>query len=582
MGSVDDLFERNRDLIAFRLASGELPGLIQKRLVVPRGTSALIEEQGGIVSLLREGQEQSGVFTVLLARSGEFSVAFRFGNLPSRDGFPFAVSLTAALYVDTETVASLRQFARRFPGRSVRLADVRAWLEPAVRNAVAAWIAAADAAEVATARAHDLQEPLARGLEESLGGTGVQFEGALSVELRSEAFEQERTRVAAQARQSEQRERRMREVVEFLQNREEGKKLLEHVQDPSVRSALVARLVLRDDAAPPLDDRGLDEVYRAMQSLLGADVSSGTVPDSAVAIWTAGGSSLLRMEPREPFEVKVWNLEEPIRSVRESSVGLLVGGKRTAIVLDPSTGDVRRYRFPESFRPNGGINALAIFGEHLYATHSEFGVARWRLDAPGSGAERVYDPYTSGRRTTRAVVESAGRLLFASGMDLFEAMPDASEAPPRRYASRHGNLTAVAASETALFAATEAGAILQWERGTDAEPAVLLKRGKPVLSLRLATLRGVPHLVYAFDDTSVHARVVGQAMETEFEARGATFAVADAATDLVCAAGSGSRSLYLWQPGKPARPFHVANLSRHLSGDILALALARRPGALEA
>ena len=76
----------------------------------------------------------------------------------------------------------------------------------------------------------------------------------------------------------------------------------------------------------------------------------------------------------------------------------------------------------------------------------------------------------------------------------------------------------------------------------------------PILSLRVASVCSIPHLVYSAKDLAVRARVIGQNLETAYESGGATVGVIDAASDYVCATDGPGRRIFLWKTTAPTSP----------------------------
>jgi hypothetical protein len=138
-------------------------------------------------------------------------------------------------------------------------------------------------------------------------------------------------------------------------------------------------------------------------------------------------------------------------------------------------------------------------------------------------------------------------------------------------------VTSTALTSRALFASTEEGAIVSWRLESPDDPEAILRKTSPVTALRLVKgSRGIAHLMYALNDTSIHARVIGQTLETEYEAEGHTFTIFDATSDLVAAAAHRSRQLLFWRPDLPRRPERSLDLSKASPLELLDVALRRR------
>jgi hypothetical protein len=588
--AVEDLlkeFSQSRELIAFRVSSSELSGIFSRRLSVPAGACALVVQNDGSAGLLSAGQEAGGKFEATIVRTGDLPLSLGFLGLRSHDGFPIDARATVVFRVDHRTVASLRAFSQFMGAGHYRIKDLEEYVVDRIR-AVCASLASSASAKDLHARdvTGQVESLVSEKMQVQLMGTGLLFEKVSTAEFLSKEYEREISRVSRAVKSSQQREKRMKELAEFLQKEGSVRSLLEQVQDPKLKSLLVARLVLKEggegsDLSTHLDERALDEVYRTMQHVLSGDAVSmeEIVSDSAVRIYAVLGPKVVEVEPAEPYETRARDIGEGLRSVRFASVkdqaSLLLGTKRGCILFDLESEEKRVYPLPDIRQPRGGVNAVALNGTSLFSTHSEFGLAMWDVNRPGRPAELLYDSITSAQKTTRAVQISGDRLLFASGADVYSILLTEPSGSPVAYRGGHGPVTAVVCSGASLFASTEDGAILQWDLAQPEYPSVLLRKNDPIYALRLAKLRGVGHLVYSFNDTSVHARVLGQTMEVEFEALGTTFTQFDVASDLVCACGQRGRSLFLWKPSSPRRPVKTIDLSKIETREVMDLCLRK-------
>jgi hypothetical protein len=432
----------------------------------------------------------------------------------------------------------------------------------------------------------DVESRLGEKMQTHLMGTGLLFEKINAVEFFSRDYEKDLSQANRADNEVRRRERRLKELADFLQKEGSVKALLEQIQDPKLRSLVYARLFLSDrlDAtsiAATLDERGLEEVYRTMQGILSGEGApmDEIVSDSAARLYAVAGPKIIDVDAREPHEMRVHDVGEGIRSVRSAQVSgrdvLLLGVKRGCVVFDPEDQTKKSFPLPDLKKPQGGVNAMAVRGTSLFATHSEFGLALWDLSQPGKAAELLYDAETAKHKTIRAVQCAQERLLFAGGSDVYAVDLADLSAPLVRYGGAQGLVTGVAGSAGSIYASTEDGAILQWDVTQPDYPSVLLRKNEPIFNLRLARVRGVAHLLYTFGDTSVHARVLGQTIEIEFEALGATFTLFDAASDLVVACGHRGRTLFLWRPSNPRRPSKTIDLSKIEAKEVMDLCLRK-------
>ena len=97
------------------------------------------------------------------------------------------------------------------------------------------------------------------------------------------------------------------------------------------------------------------------------------------------------------------------------------------------------------------------------------------------------------------------------------------------------------------------------------------------MSLRVARIGSLPHLLYSARDLAVKARVLGQTLETSYEAGGRGVGLLDAASDLVCAVDASGHRLILWRAATPARPFAEIDLRKFSDKPALDLGLMKTP-----
>jgi hypothetical protein len=262
-----------------------------------------------------------------------------------------------------------------------------------------------------------------------------------------------------------------------------------------------------------------------------------------------------------------------VRTAESKHGAFLVGGSKrgvSTVRLDDSM-EVLEYPLPPGGQVRGGVNSVAMTGDTIYATHSEFGLARWQADRPGDAPEMIYEEITRRSKTTRAVQMQEGRLLFASGHHVFTSPADASGEPVKYVSSIESPVTCIAAAARTIFAGTENGSIVCWKADAPDQPVVLVRKREPIVNLRLARICAIPHLIYSARDLSVRARVIGQNLETSYEADGAQIGVLDAASDVICATDHDGRRLLLWKSTAPTRPARAVDLWKHSDKPVLDL-----------
>lgn len=595
-------FLSNRALLALRLPAPERGGPFRRTFRLPAPVAGLAVFPDGACRRLQPGEDVWGKFDLVLAKPAETPLRFCFPDLRSADGFPVNAAATVSLSLAADRSDLLRDFCRTLlPGPGTfGTAELRAHVGPEIRRLLAEYVAARPARELSRAdRTGDLPPLLRDGLERFLFDAGIRCGNVQDVALQSPEYDRqadaERRRAEEERRSArllELKEERLRRLAGILKD-QDVQSLLTRVPDDRLRGLLYAKL-MEDDAlqitaedllakARDCGQEVVEVIYKAMETLLaaGASVDPAEIEASrAERVFLAAGRRVLEFTPDDDEPPRLHDFREPLRSVRivETPRGeLLVGGSRQHVAARPlEGGELLEYPLPNGRTVRGGINAVALDGDALYATHSEYGLARWDWRAPGAPAELLFPEVTRLHRTTRAVQIAGGRLIFASGPHVYAASVGSSEPPVKYVSSVESPVTCVAAAARTIFAGTESGAILCWKADAPDQPVVLVRRRDAILNLRLARICAIPHLLYSTRDLSVRARVIGQNLETAYESGGATVGILDAASDLVCASDAEGRRLFLWKTTSPARPARELEVWRQSDKPVLDLWIKKK------
>src|SRR5579859_2910480 len=591
-------FLNDRNLLAIKISSHDLSGFFRKAITVPLNTAGLALFQDGTMALYSEGAQVSGSFDLILAKRGVSSVRLTFGDLRTADGLGLAATASLTLEIATSRLDLFRDFCRaffNFPG-TFSLQDLKSQLAPELRRLLGGYAAGRAASELHR-RDHSttLGPHLQEGLERFLFDGGVRTGRILELSLVSKEFEERNAsekRHADEQRRSaeviERKEARLRRFAGILKD-QDLQSLLTKVPDDKLKGLLYAKLMEDDSVqltAEELVSRAKDcgeevvqVIYKAMETLLsnGASIAREEISTANVErIYAATGNKVLELDPEGGLQSRVYTFKDPLRSVRsvESPRGpFLVGGSKrgvSSVRLD-DTMEVLDYPLPPGGSIRGGVNSIAMTGDAIYATHSEFGLARWQADRPGEAPEMVYEELTRRNKTTRAVQMQEGRLLFASGRHVYSAPADASGEPVKYVSSIESPVTCVAAAAKTIFAGTENGSIVCWKVNSPDQPVVLVRKREPIVNLRLARICAIPHLIYSASDLSVRARVIGQNLETSYESDGAPIGVLDAASDVICASDGDGRRLLLWKSTSPSKPVRAVEIWKHSDKPVLDL-----------
>lgn len=591
-------FLNNRSYMAIKISSHDLSGFFRKSITIPLNTTGLALFHDGTSALMTEGQEVSGHFDLVLAKRGETAVRLVFPDLRASDGLTLSVTASVTLELATSRLDLFRDFCRaffNFPG-TFAVQDLKNLLAPEVRRLIGGYVASRPVAEL---HRTDLMGPLGttlqEGLERFLFDGGVRCSKVLELVQVSKEFEEraasEKKRAEEQRRSAEvleKKEARLRRLAGILKD-QDVQGLLTKVPDERLRGLLYAKLMEDDTVqltaeelvskAKDCGEEVVQVIYKAMENLLsnGATVAAEEIATAnADRIFAATGNKVLELDAEGAIQPKVYMFKDPLRSVRtvESPRGaFLVGGSKrgvSTVRLDDSM-EVLDYPLPPGGQVRGGVNSVAMTGDAIYATHSEYGLARWQANRPGEAPDMIYEEITRKSKTTRAVQMQEGRLLFTSGHHVFTAPADASGEPVKYVSSIESPVTCVAAAARTIFAGTENGSIVCWKVDAPDQPVVLVRKREPIVNLRLARICAIPHLIYSARDLSVRARVIGQNLETSYESDGAPIGILDAASDLICATDGDGRRLLLWKSTAPTRPARAIDLWKHSDKPVLDL-----------
>jgi hypothetical protein len=584
-------FLNDRNLLAIKISSQDLGGFFRKSLTIPLNTAGLALFPDGTMALYAEGKEVSGRFDLILAKRGECTVRLAFNDLRTSDGLALSATTSVTLELATSRLDLFRDFLRaffNFPG-TFALQDLKSQLAPELRRLLGAYAAGRPASELhRTDHSSTLAPHLMEGLERFLFDGGVRAGRILDLSLLSKEFEErhasEKRRADEQRRSAEvleKKEARLKRLAGILKD-QDLQSVLTKMPDEKLKGLLYAKLMEDDSVqltaeelvskAKDCGEEVVQVIYKAMETLLsnGASIAPEEITTANVErIYAATGNKVFELDPEGGLQSRVYTFKDPLRSVRsvDSPRGpFLVGGSKRGVstVRLDDTLEVLDYPLPPGGPIRGGVNSVAMTGDAIYATHSEFGLARWQADRPGDAPDMVYEELTRRNKTTRAAQMQEGRLLFASGRHVYSAPADASGEPVKYVSSIESPVTCIAAAAKTIFAGTESGSIVCWKVAAPDQPVVLVRKREPIVNLRLARICGIPHLIYSARDLSVRARVIGQNLETSYESDGAAIGVLDAASDVICASDGDGRRLLLWKstaPSKPVRSVDIWKLS---------------------
>ncbi len=614
--------------IALRVDSADV-GLLRRRLSherlsVPEGVVAWVERPDGSARRARAGDEEEGPFVAVLVKDRRVGVALHAPELRTREDFPATADLELHVAVDIVSPEGLRDFGRHLfaSGPAFTRRDLALFLGPPVEAALAALAAESPAADLCRGDPSERLEQELRGrLRRVLFEGGLELLAVRNAAVRCEEWERIRSeKVDAAVEEERERHRRVlreawlkeqknqaltrAELADFYKalEHEQVLKRLDWEKEKAARERELASLRAQldgergrgelrkvEDFLSVLDRAGVRDVFeRYMDVLAGrgrarrrateVGLPEGLTDGRTRRILAATGPALLGFDPSDPDGSGPREAHDlsgagvgAARSVRllETPEGpLAVAGAQRGVVLVPLRGgSPRALPFPDGAGGTGGVNAAALAGASLVATHSEVGVVRWDLSDPRARGERVLASATDGARTVRGA-QVVGETLYLAVADRVLAFVAAVFPGGTVTAYPAGApVTALVATRRHVFAGTADGRILRFPVGEpDRGEPEIARRETPVTMLRPAFVNGEPSLLVAWTGYGVVAKALDSDVETPFHSE-SPIRWTDGGSDVIAGVTCEGRALHLWEPSRPkarwkrlASPHRIADL----------------------
>ncbi|MCX7048864.1 MAG: helix-turn-helix domain-containing protein [Candidatus Sumerlaeota bacterium] len=264
----------------------------------------------------------------------------------------------------------------------------------------------------------------------------------------------------------------------------------------------------------------------------------------------------------------------PIRSIQfdylhEKPVLLL--GVRNGVILTPLLPGAPAIRFSFS-KVSGlgyGTNSACINHGYLYATHSEYGLWRWRVDQP-TIAERLFPEILSSKQTVRCVMAlDRERMMFISDNELY-AFDKAAETPSLIYESPYGaRLTAVSLLEHTVYIAASDGRVERYDLVFRRQEPLLSDERTHLYSARIVRCMNTPFL--ALGTRNPQALLISLDGENEriaYTSGAHNLRLVTATRGHVIAADYDLNNLLIWEADKPDAPSVCIPLAQRLKHHI--------------
>ncbi len=564
----ESFFQRT-DNVALHVPASELFGLLKRSLDLPIQWAALISRTTGDHEVVRSGGSVSSdeAQAVMFVRVTPVDISFVAENLSSQDGFACKAEVKTRLAIIPERGEMLSFQQHLLGSRRVAQAEgLASYLQPSLHAGLAKLAAEQDAAALVDARTNDaISNALADAVEPACFAAGLVLERRPTARFESSALRQvQQVQQTAAARRVEHEA--ARQLDEALQTA-----WAEHVDQ---LASLLTRLNELAAASPEVKLPDLLRTFSERQRGQLYEALFATEEPTTRTRWlvVAAAEELLFFDPQAldspNRRLKIDGPTGQARSVRCATVpdqgAVLLVGAATGVYLWPIDRSTPETTFLVSDGPRvrGGFNAAVLVGERLFATHSELGIHEWDLGEPTSGQPR-FASMTAGAKAVRDVEFFDGD-LYCSIDDRVIRWPvdDATDRPTHIYTGSAALITALCPTADGLFAGNSDGDILHWAGGRDTEPEVLCRGQKRAAeSLWLLASHGVRRLIFTDTSHRVHAKVLGDSFECNYEAGGQTLRRVDVAPDLLVATTELRDRLICWKPGHPDKPYATIALA---------------------
>lgn len=267
------------------------------------------------------------------------------------------------------------------------------------------------------------------------------------------------------------------------------------------------------------------------------------------------------------------------RSVRLARVQdrphVLIGAQVGVVLFDLETAEAQVYPFSRATQH--GANSVAVLGEFIYASHSDFGLSRWPL-AGGAASRVLPDILKEGCRGVQ--VGEAGQLLVCTGDAVCRLDTTCSKSSLRLFQAPAGDpLVGAAQHGQHVYAATASGKLFQWEKEMPgSQPRLYARPGVKLYDLSLTPVAGGFSLVPSARDGRVHVVRPGTRISTTHHHApdGVILRFARASDDLVVAVDAAGTRLYLWDSDQTANPraeLFLQNTGRAVINDLCLLSI---------
>lgn len=573
-------FLKNSSLVARRAASADLFSFLSRSLTLPTECAALVWRDAGPPTVARPGSviEGEGVGRLVFVRTTPITLGYKLARKSSADGYEASADVSLQVQIIPERT-ELTGFCDRLLGSAatVTLDGLQSFCAEVVHAAVEAFMKARKAGDLLSPQSWSEFDALLAELFKPVGfASGLELVGDVRIAIESKDFaraaDAERVqkirteRIAADQKlremAAEARRGRLTELADTLDR-------LQNMADKNKGSSLVELI----GAFDPTQRGGLYQALLARQKSKGQKKS----------ILVVAGEELLWFDPGAPGKptrrLSLSSDAGSLRSVRtatwEGKPVVLVGAKRGVHLLQTEQDPRQTYAFDVPKDLRGGVNAAAIFGEHLYATHSEVGLIQWTLRKTDQ-FEMPHAEVFAGAKSVRDVRADEKGLVWMAVDRRVVGIDPAPESKPVEMMAP-ASVTALTLADGGVYAGLENGQIVTWRIGSpEIRDSLRAACGSAVESIDYLEGGGVPRLLVADRRPYLEMMIPGDAVSTKYAA-GQPMRWALAAGDWVVGVNDRRDQLIFWRNEDPAEPAAVVSIGQLCGHSVQDMAVFDEP-----
>ncbi|MCX7704101.1 MAG: hypothetical protein N2234_08420 [Planctomycetota bacterium] len=506
---------KRRDVVAVRVS--ELGVLASIRLPQVPENAYLLVEEGGCFKKVEKRRLSEGA---ILVKSASQDVDVRVENLCSLDGVSFGVALLLSIKIAADDMDA-DSFGTSLGGRSCVCVEDLATLiatvlrkyfeEESKRIELKSGVSPKEQEQV-------LKEAVCRGFKEVRFRYGIALEEVKKCEIVSEGYERLRPAILA----AEEKVSQIAVLKRCGLEEKEAKEVA--IELRSGKTTRMRRLFLACE-----------------NSLLVFD------PESLLS---GSGKPVKRIKETLPIR--------SLKIITTSDGNFLTLGLLDRVVLYDLETLRRQREYSHDADTTHGFNSVAATNEHIYGSHSQFGLLRWSLEE--GKAEHI------SKRGARGVcISGEGKVYFSSGDSLY-----IGTLPPKEVFRCVDEIQAIVPYDSSLVLACKNGEIFLFR-----PPDSLLTKhniGAKLYSAALAELPSGDAVLVGAKTSGLYSISLISGKITVFESSESLRLVAGA-TDIVTGVSYSLRSLLLWETGLPSKPKRVP-----LSSEAVAIEMEKEKG----